>query len=461
MSTHSAEKRVPGKVGAWRWVVLVAGAVLAAVFVFSIVLAVVAAIQAAGKPNWMERTGPIGDTFGGLLSPILSTAALVTTAYLAVWQPRKERAEERASAVVAWIAERDDDREKRGVVISNTSGSVVQNVDIIVISQDDSAEPAREALRDRNPGEGIFDREDRVPPGTWFIPYDMKARNWKLPVAVDSVDGMTVRLAAPDEGELAGEGGLNVVSLRTHLPEEEEGGESLPHDLLAEFRFELHGTAWGRNDVGRIVKDLPELGPEDEEKLEAARRTRRESAQKRSMSSRVREDVETLVRYTVEAVCTRADDSSERDVFALAKTEPQKVDPLILPHVKTVFRSPNGGSRLDFELDNGWKLVVAQSHNRERDVTLFPAVLHVTGADLPKQIVSRVGGAGAKVIAKKNSGELREQPAAFWVRSSGSKALWLMTLREMVVEAMTAWNETKSDLTANGSVASKGIDNEF
>lgn len=255
MSTHSAEKRVPGKVGAWRWVVLVAGAVLAAVFVFSIVLAVVAAIQAAGKPNWMERTGPIGDTFGGLLGPILSTAALGATIAIAfaegrrIDRERNEREdadkESHANGLVAWIAEtprnNPSDTSHLGVVVTNGTGSLVRDVDLVVKV---TLSGSRGERRMRN-------REKVVPPGTWFLQLDRGVADedaqpedvnggWPAPVPVDAGGQLRVWLPSVKGGD------LTEYALRVHPPEVDDRGEVQPYFELDELRFALGGQRWRR-----------------------------------------------------------------------------------------------------------------------------------------------------------------------------------------------------------------------
>ena len=136
--------------------VAVAAVALIGVLAWSVVLAVMMAFGAsADGVAWPLQTGPVGDTFGGLLGPILNAAVLAATVFLAVsWQPRKEE-RDRAANIVGWIAETEGGH--LGVVVANTSGSVASMVDVVVQRSGDDTP--------------LIDREATVPPGLWFIPF--------------------------------------------------------------------------------------------------------------------------------------------------------------------------------------------------------------------------------------------------------------------------------------------------
>src|SRR5690606_6279408 len=127
-------------------------AVLTIASVALVVLMTIFIITAVNGHQWSERTGTVGDTFG----PFLSFAALGATIILAaIVQPRREAAardkrlaeksddEERfrAEQVVAWMAETyaefihgrtaPVDPPQLGIVVSNTSGSVVFAMDFV------------------------------------------------------------------------------------------------------------------------------------------------------------------------------------------------------------------------------------------------------------------------------------------------------------------------------------------
>lgn len=418
--------------------IIAVGAALTVVFVGSIVLVVCAVFDAtrAGS-HWAAFTGPIGDTFGGILGPILNAAVLASTVYLAVWwQPRKDRerkqsedARELASKVVAWMAETDEDAHL-GVVVSNSSDSVAHNVDILVAP-------------DGNGARRLIDREATVPPGTWFVPLSVpsgsgdsrsSAVGWKLPVSVDTAKDLSVVLGVTDaEGDAERAVRSEEFTLRPHLPEMQDG-EKLPHYVLQELRYVLHGKAWRRNESGRI-DDAPELDEDEERLRDAAMRTARVSAQPRAMSRRVRPDVERLIRHTLALACTTVAEPGV-DVFAAAATKPQKVDASILPGVAEISHSGTKGGSLTLHLIDGTRRVRLMPVLKSFPADVF--VVDERGTELRtdggKKISYWAKKAGAGVNGKANAGDLA-RAASEWLASPASEATWLLTLRAIVTES--------------------------
>ncbi|MFT4260257.1 hypothetical protein [Microbacterium sp.] len=241
-----------------------------------------AVLAAIGGDTSSARSATVGDSFGGTVGPILSFAALMATIILAaIVQPRREdrarearldekaredesrsaardaeRAASRAEQVVAWMAEtyaefdggttRPVDDGQLGVMVSNTSGSVVFTMDFVT-----TAKSPGEAGVKRN-------REALVPPGTWFFPLvgDPDDRDaplgWRLPVPVDTSGLPTVRFedTRPQQGALP----LHAAAMRTfgvrpHLPT-----VGKPHYRLDEIRYSLHAQRWSRDESGKVKK---------------------------------------------------------------------------------------------------------------------------------------------------------------------------------------------------------------
>lgn len=252
----------------WLLLMLLLLALMLVTLMAWMLVAVVAAIN--GETS-LSRSGTVGDTFGGTVGPILSFAALMATVILAaIVQPRREvkarddrlsdreveRAEMRAEQVVAWMAETyaefvaDTTRPvadaQRGVVVANTSGSVVFAMDFV-------AEPATAGAA------GVKrNREALIPPGTWFFaltgdPEDAAVPlGWQQPVAVDTSGIPTVRFE--DTQPQSGAAGARAVSMRTfgirpHLPT-----HGNPHYLLREIRYTLHAQLWRRDATGMVAR---------------------------------------------------------------------------------------------------------------------------------------------------------------------------------------------------------------
>ncbi|WP_431074678.1 hypothetical protein [Microbacterium phyllosphaerae] len=217
--------------------------------------------------------GPLGDVFGGLLGPLLNALVLGATIVIATSQGRHARAElkaatdrfqteqkqnaddakfGRANGVVAWIAETQRDRAGKshlGVIVTNSSGSLVRNLDIVVTLKSPSLANELE----------LRNRETVVPPGSWFLQLDREraerdeaAENvdggWPAPVPVDASGHFRVTLPAGDNG--GGDDG--VYTLRVHPPEQDEDGSPLPYYEVHEMQFELAGEGWKRDKNGTL-----------------------------------------------------------------------------------------------------------------------------------------------------------------------------------------------------------------
>lgn len=396
----------------------------AAAIVVTIIVSIALVIIASLGDNWWggawaPMTGPIGDTFGGILGPILNAAVLVTTVYLAVvWQPKRNREDaeeradlERASLIVAWVATTDD-RSHLGVVVTNASDSVAHNVDILVRRAD---APAGASPVPR-------DREAVVPPGTWFIPLKLgqHANPWEVPVSVDTDGRLSVTLDSADATAPASV----TLTLRPHLPEIRDQRPE-PHYELAELRYELHGKSWLRGANG-LVAEAPELTGEEHTAREAMERTPRSSA--RAMSKRVNSDIEELMRFTFATVCESADDA-----FDGAVTSPQPVNQLVLPGVDSIARNAGGGGTMDFHLVGGQRrLRVHQNAKQNR----YPAGVYVIDNDDndfydgTRLLGGQAAIAGARAIGMKRASELRGQETGRWL-TPGGRAQWILVLREL------------------------------
>ncbi|WCE38816.1 hypothetical protein PGC08_12445 [Brevibacterium sp. BDJS002] len=201
-------------------------------------------------------TGEIGDTFGGLLAPILTAGALVATVLFAIQQGNqakiatqeqiaasmaatskqidaskdifqeelktadRERERHRAEQVYAWVAETvedDDSKFWRGVLVINESRVPAQKVDIKLsvgsgANHREGSAQSRSALQT---GTGpYYDREAIIPPGKWFIPFQTGSHGdpfgdseikWRKLMPVDSASGLFVRIGSPASDSVEGE----------------------------------------------------------------------------------------------------------------------------------------------------------------------------------------------------------------------------------------------------------------
>ncbi|GEM_PF-3555435 len=396
--------------------VAVAAVALIGVLAWSVVLAVMMAFGAsADGVAWPLLTGPVGDTFGGLLGPILNAAVLAATVFLAVsWQPRKEE-RDRAANIVGWIAETEGGH--LGVVVANTSGSVASMVDVVVQRSGDDTP--------------LIDREATVPPGLWFIPFatvePLLKVEWKLPLSVDTSRGMTVTLR-PSEVTEGSEG--EDLLLRPHLPQT-QAGRNLPHFEITELRYTVGRRTWSRDRNGALWK-ARKLSEEDEAARTKAMRSPRASVT--TMSARVSAGVEQLLRYTIDALCSDSVDSAA-NAFAAAASSPQPVSPVVLPGVKAVSRNAKNGGTLTLHLDaEGRQLRLWQTKEKYPGgvEVVDSAQQEVRAGD--KKVSSLAQLAGARVLGKKNMVDLARD-AGEWMQSPGWRALWIIALREMVVTA--------------------------
>lgn len=263
-------------------------------------LVVVSALTGTALPpalHALMETGAIGDTFGGLLGPLLSTLAVGAAITIGVVQTKHSKVElkqateqfmseqnasqdqlerARADQVVAWVAETDisdDVQPHLGVVVSNGSESLVRDLDLIIL-----VDRYGDAIRLRN-------RESVVPPGTWFLQINRAEvlqsggdidGNWPIPVAIDTNGHLRVRL--PAYGKSAG---TTDFSLRVHprektkkelnakaeLETEVEAGAGdeeyvvSPYFSVEVLRFDLMGHEWWRDLSGRLSKTMSESAP--------------------------------------------------------------------------------------------------------------------------------------------------------------------------------------------------------
>lgn len=273
----------------------------------------VAGISAYSGPDGFAATAIVGDTFGGTLGPILSFAALMATVILALWvRPKQEdeekaelrqekerdKAELRAEKVVAWLAETytraGDEAELMdgatseanrsrvlGAVVSNASGSVVFNMDLIIEPTRAAAVAADQPLecsddlstmdfnvvtkilpeQDLSVSSDVplvkINREALVPPGTWFLPLEAEddSLGWQLPVPVEATGVPTVKLedsASATSSSDSKERIVRAYSLRPHLPEANK-----KHYVVTEIRYDLHGENWKRDQHGKVKRALP------------------------------------------------------------------------------------------------------------------------------------------------------------------------------------------------------------
>lgn len=401
--------------------------------------------------HWAEITGPIGDTFGGVLGPLLNALVLVTTVYIAVsFQPRwaekvRLRVEEqrRAADVVGWIAETEDHR-YIGVVVTNEADSVVHAVDIGVTTDGGEAPDT--------------DRETIVPPGTWFIPFkavqgdlgntDAGDLGWRLPVPVRRADGMEVsleRLGANDDDPV-----VTTLFLRPHVPGER--GEARVHYTLSEFRYVLHGRSWERTDEGRTVNADPLNADETVRRAGLAGKARG-SARVETASRRVGEDVERLIQYTFDQLCDPGQlERARRPGVKNPLRGPLGVREGALPGIDTMERPTNGG-RVQFNLEEpaDAHLWIAQVNDS------YPATVRLRGAEDARFLIDGrradglVAKAGAAVRGLSNGYELA-RPAAEWLKTEKSRREWIQTLTQMVGTASRAVHAPSVARQAEGDV---------
>ena len=445
--------------GSWpRWVKAVVatclclGLGIVVLIVVGVVFAAFTFAQVASRDDqsrhWAEFTGPIGDTFGGTLGPLLNALVLAATVWIAIFvqpaQVQRDRTdtearedglrirleeENRAAEVVAWIAETEDQRYV-GVVVTNGADSVVHNVDIEV-----DASNADDALD--------IDRETVVPPGTWFIPFKAVQGDlgetvegdlgWRLPVPVRQTDGMEVSLERLDTKNSES---VAVLFLRPHLPGEH--GEALTYYRLSEFRYELHRTAWRRSDGGKAERaDM--LTDDEERRRNTVVGTVRSSSRIETASRRVGTDVERLIQYTFDEFCEPAALSAARDSRAKNPLRgPFAVREGALPGVESLERPTNGG-RVQFNLSDpsDAHLWMAQVNDS------YPATVRLRG---PNDLRFKIDGKRADGQVMKAGAEARRLPHAYqlprpagdWLKTAESRQEWLTAVGKMVDRAASA-----------------------
>lgn len=304
---------------------------------------VIAAVSENRSTGW-GASGTVGDTFGGTVGPILSFAALMATIVLAlVVQPGRERrareereaerdaarklkekdvddarrreiedtAVRRAEGVVAWVAETysrvdaagrasgaphaADESRMVGVVVSNSSGSVVRKLDLVLHFLPRSEHATAGDIVE------LINRETLLPPGTWFLPVDAKANDdsgsanhvWKLPIPVETSGVPTVDLVDSAAGSSDQRDVVQPYSLRPRL--RTSGTE---HYELNEIRYRLYGELWKRDAEGR-VKRAEAWPPDREAEFESTAVAAREEATGPQGQQAMKE----IIRQTMEHIC--------------------------------------------------------------------------------------------------------------------------------------------------------------
>lgn len=389
---------------------------LAFVFVLSVGLVIVAAF---GDSRWQDRTGPIGDTFGGLLGPILSTGAIIVTVWLAiVRQPGDERrASERdqAERIVAWVAETvpatEDTVPVQGVVLLNSGFSAAFDLDLILTMQ-----PANRVGSDPEPQTLAANRQSVVPPGTWFIPFDPNDPStgiqWRQPVPV--VDGQVVKLRVGTRGE------RRSFDLRTHTREvvvDNDAAEPRPlsyYEVKA-TRFHHKGEVWWRDRRGELTTGddaAPDAGW-SEQVWGASATSPREQVAVRQLSTH--DEVKKLVDKVI----------AQENVIKRA-----------IPAVKRI-RATQGGGGFRLFLDDtadlpnlyfaGYKK--GDAHNAAGDFPSYAAGLFM---DDDKTPAVRIG------CGPKSQTGWRAKPASHWLGH------WTEFLEELTQHTERALKESKS-----------------
>lgn len=448
----SADSSVDSDEPAWiKPTLWVTASILGLIFLASITFAIFAVLaKDEYGQHWAALTGPIGDTFGGILGPILNAAVLVTTVWVAVvWQPkqdekRRDRQEEkhhedeqrdRASDVVGWVAETED-HSYYGVVVTNDADSLVRMVDIKVKAY-------------HAPGfELAPDREESLPRGTWFIPFATNSgtlkSGWMLPVPVRETNGMRVEMNKP-----AAEDSANAVAelyLRPHVRETHNDRDQ-PFFALDLFRYQLHGQDWVRTADGR--PQPTEIGEVEKREYEGYARTVRISAQTSVGWRRVTPVVDQLVNHTLDLLRTDGVAAVDRSPEDLRKGI--DVNQYVLPGVTRVSR-PQGG-RLVFELENpaNTRIELWGKYEQYPEVAFTSTRAHhdvLFGS--AKQASAIIRRAATQTLGLgKNAGDLLRD-AEDWLSSEQAKAQWLIALRAMVEKAAEATVEPNSRRPENG-----------
>ncbi|WP_313480253.1 hypothetical protein [Microbacterium sp.] len=260
----------------WFWGLVVLLSPVAAMLVWSLVVLVWIGLHTlAGLPlpPAIEQTvplGAVGDTFGGLLGPILNTLVLVVTISVALGQRRHVVAEReanvevadraRAEQVTAWVAETahsDQQGSYLGVVVINNGSTLVRDVDLVV-----TVKNGESPLELRN-------REAVIPPGTWFLPINRAhaedrgeamsptlgsepSSDWAAAVAVDTSGHLRVDL--PDDDRPRAPLASHVLGV--HLPITVDG-QKRPYYEIQLLRFTLDGAQWWRDGGGRLSRSIP------------------------------------------------------------------------------------------------------------------------------------------------------------------------------------------------------------
>lgn len=275
------EKRSGASTGFWaetpkamKLIISILGPIVLLLTVCALVYAIFV-IFGIPRPAFMEHigsaegkgTGEIGDTFGGLLAPILTAGALGATVWFSKVQLDQTREHfdkalsneraiadrQRAEKVVAWVAEGNSPQERNasilGIIIMNDAGALIHDFDID-ISGNGKAEPIPQ------------NREVAIAPGMWFVPFARSVDEsseiaWQQITQV-AIDAGQMKALIPTTTFVEKERVIDEYLLTAHSQLREENGADdesvdLPFYWITRTRFELQGESWERDESGKLL----------------------------------------------------------------------------------------------------------------------------------------------------------------------------------------------------------------
>ncbi len=398
---------IASRAALWTMIGLLSAAVLLALVVS--ILAAVDAATAPGAGHWGTRTGPVGDTFGGLLGPILNALVLGVTVVLAVsWQPRRDR-RQKAESIVAWLGRSDAD--DQGVVITNGSGAIAHDVGVRF--------PARTAG-----GRDLVLWESHVPPGEWFVPYRLQgdevsaAPDWRAAVNID-LDAMSVQLRGRQDDD------ARTAYLRPDT--------ATAYGRLDGIRFRLFGRSWRIDAFGTLRVAGPLSESERAERAEFAEMNREVV----TPTAEVSDATAQLMRRTVAELC------GTETAFDAALTKPQRVVAPGFPDAAVVTRAPRQRKSFAIELPGDDALIVRLMGSGD----VFPAGVWVTDRN---GVEVRTGLAGHDKFLN----HLAREAAVASFGGNGVGALRRPAGEWLADPAFTTW---MTALAAMVAVAEKGV----
>ena len=402
-----------GRIALW---VLIAA--LSTALLVTMAASIVAAFQAAAAPgdeHWSDRTGPVGDTFGGLLGPFLNALVLGVTVVLAVaWQPRRDR-RQKAESMVAWLARSDAD--DQGVVITNGAGAIAHDVGVRFRAKE-------------NGRSDLVLWEAHVPPGEWFVPYRLQGDepgagpDWRAAVNID-LDAMSVQLRGRHDDD------ARTAYLRPDA--------STTYGRLSGVRFRLFGRSWRIDAFGtlRVAGPLSEVERAGRDEFAAMNR------EVVTPTAEVSDETAQLMRRTVAALC------GSDAAFDAALDGPQRVVAKGFPANAMVTRERRQRKSFAIELAGEDALTVRLMGSGD----IFPAGVWVTdknGVEVRTGLsghdkflnhfareaaVATFGGSGV--------GALR-RPAGEWLSDPAFEE-WMTAVAAMVAVAANGVEKTLSE----------------